>query len=413
VKAFLMKDDFNVIRVDWKIGARPPYEMASANTRLIGAEIALLVNRICQWTDAKPQDFHIIGHSLGAHISGYAGERIKGLGRITGLDPAEPYFQGYQSDVILDPTDASFVDCIHSDAADFWDVGGAITNGDKGLGMSDPVGHIDFYPNNGEKQPGCKKSQFDQIIGGILDIGSIISGDKNVFDVVACSHMRSIYLYTESINSPCPFQAYSCPSYEAFNAGLCMECRTNNTRCATMGHHADNFIPKLKAGEKNIKMFLTTGAEEPRCRFNYLFEVDLVDGMGLPQPGLLSGNLVGEKGSTSDVVFSNEETKLTPAGSYRFLRQSTKELGNPQKVEIWWKYIWSKLNPTTWPSIRKPQLYLKSILCKTDTSEVNVDNHLTGRNEIHFCGRKTPLKPGKLQSAVFFPSTESNGLCSD
>merc|ERR1712212_184383 len=112
-------------------------------------------------------------------------------------------------------------------------------------------------------------SMVDQIINGILD-PSLVTGDKSIFDVVACSHMRSIYLYTESINSPCPFQAYSCPSYEAFNAGLCMECRTNNTRCATMGHHADNFIPKLKAGEKNIKMFLTTGAEEPRCRFNYL-----------------------------------------------------------------------------------------------------------------------------------------------
>ena len=31
-----------------------------------------------------PEDVHLIGHSLGAHIVGYAGERIKGLGRITG-----------------------------------------------------------------------------------------------------------------------------------------------------------------------------------------------------------------------------------------------------------------------------------------------------------------------------------------
>lgn len=97
----------------------------------------------------NPLDVHIIGHSLGAHTAGYAGERIKvggniterthvhncnlhsndsifilsliqlfifqDLGRITGLDPAEPYFQGMPTHVRLDPTDAQLVDVIHTD----------------------------------------------------------------------------------------------------------------------------------------------------------------------------------------------------------------------------------------------------------------------------------------------------------
>jgi pancreatic triacylglycerol lipase len=58
---------------------------------------------------------HLLGHSLGAHTVGYAGERITGLGRITGLDPAEPYFQYMPPHVRLDPTDAKFVDAIHTD----------------------------------------------------------------------------------------------------------------------------------------------------------------------------------------------------------------------------------------------------------------------------------------------------------
>jgi pancreatic triacylglycerol lipase len=33
---------------------------------------------------ASPADFHIIAHSLGAAVAGYAGHRINELGRITG-----------------------------------------------------------------------------------------------------------------------------------------------------------------------------------------------------------------------------------------------------------------------------------------------------------------------------------------
>lgn len=58
---------------------------------------------------------HIIGHSLGAHTAGYAGAMVPGLGRITGLDPAEPFFQGMPAHVRLDPTDAELVDVIHTD----------------------------------------------------------------------------------------------------------------------------------------------------------------------------------------------------------------------------------------------------------------------------------------------------------
>lgn len=32
-----------------------------------------------------------------------------------------------------------------------------------GLGIKQPLGHIDFYPNGGKKQPGCPKSIFSGI----------------------------------------------------------------------------------------------------------------------------------------------------------------------------------------------------------------------------------------------------------
>lgn len=35
-------------------------------------------------TGAQFTDMHLVGHSLGAHIAGYAGHQVKGIGRITG-----------------------------------------------------------------------------------------------------------------------------------------------------------------------------------------------------------------------------------------------------------------------------------------------------------------------------------------
>jgi len=85
------------------------------------------------------------GHSLGAHVAGNAGHATTSgkLSRVTGLDPALPGFHMLSSEKTrLDPTDAVFVDIIHS-------CGGV-------LGFLQPLGKADFYPNAGTAvQPGC------------------------------------------------------------------------------------------------------------------------------------------------------------------------------------------------------------------------------------------------------------------
>jgi pancreatic triacylglycerol lipase len=113
-----------------------PIFQATANTRLVGLEIAHLVKRLQEDFELRLEDVHLIGHSLGAHTAGYAGERLPGLGRITGLDPAEPYFQGMGSAIRLDKTDAQLVDVIHTDGKSLWFLE------IPGYGMSQGCGHL-------------------------------------------------------------------------------------------------------------------------------------------------------------------------------------------------------------------------------------------------------------------------------
>ena len=77
--------DCNFITVDWRDGSKLPYTQATANTQVVGAELARLMQSIIDKKKARIEHFHLIGHSLGAHVSGYAGKRINGIGRISGL----------------------------------------------------------------------------------------------------------------------------------------------------------------------------------------------------------------------------------------------------------------------------------------------------------------------------------------
>ncbi|CAM4595406.1 unnamed protein product [Caretta caretta] len=164
-------EDVNCIAVDWAEGAKGIYISAVNNIRVVGAEIAYFINTLMKMFRYCPSHIHIIGHSLGAHVAGDAGRRIRGIKRITGLDPAGPLFEGTPPKVRLDPTDARFVDVIHSNAAQFPTVGAGIVN---------TSGHLDFYPNGGSIMPGCDDVIIPSKKGWSHKISIKLSGTKKV-----------------------------------------------------------------------------------------------------------------------------------------------------------------------------------------------------------------------------------------
>lgn len=171
----------NVIAVDWSGGNQMPYyDQAVANTVLVAAVIRRLLQAMVD-KGAQPEQVHLIGHSLGAQISGYVGHSFPNIGRISGLgmlnvrkssersmttsfgpisDPAGPDFYVPPSER-LDPTDAKFVDVIHTDAA---------RNVHEGFGHEEPLGHVDFFPNGGSAQPSNACRQTTDLIKFYLSL---------------------------------------------------------------------------------------------------------------------------------------------------------------------------------------------------------------------------------------------------
>ncbi|KAG8202075.1 hypothetical protein JTE90_010438 [Oedothorax gibbosus] len=338
---FLMHGDYNVIVVDWSGGNKPPYYQATSNTRVVAAEIALVVQALEKYMGAKREEIHIIGHSLGGHIAGYAGARLKTLGRITGCDPAEPYFQNMPPSVRLDATDADYVDVIHSDATDILFIG---------FGMSHPVGHVDFFPNNGRNQPGCKTDKFKSFITEGLNEGAR--------RFASCNHQRSLDFFHHSINyrKVVPV-GYECTSWKDFLDGKCAECGPDTKRCAVMGIRADEYKEFRNTSVQHM-MYLKTSGTKPYWLYHYQINVKLFKPKTSHKDvkGTLDVTLFGSKG---DELFhvQNDAVDFYHGARYQYLVTTDKELGEIKSVSFEW-YSASK-NPID--IIRKPKLYVEYI----------------------------------------------------
>ncbi|XP_065341101.1 phospholipase A1-like [Cloeon dipterum] len=193
-RAYAAEGGSNVVMLDWSAYTNIPcYPTAVLNAWQVGRCTAQALQDMAAWTGAPRKfflDLHIVGFSLGAHVAGFAGSYLKPnrISRITGLDPALPFFQSLNRSWRLDQSDARFVDVVHTNAGQ--------------LGKLGNVGHADFYVNGGSTQPACDHSEKPAL----------------------CSHLMAPAYFAESIEEGTKgFFGYPCRSFLYYAAGWCNE----------------------------------------------------------------------------------------------------------------------------------------------------------------------------------------------
>ncbi|XP_062861435.1 phospholipase A1 member A isoform X2 [Trichomycterus rosablanca] len=239
-QALLQNEDANVVVVDWVYKASFAYNLVVDNYKEVALQISVFINQLMTFGSTL-ESFHLIGISLGAHVSGFVGTLLEGkLGRITGLDPAGPMFKNADPFDRLDPSDAMFVEAIHTDSDYF--------------GISIPVGHVDFFLNGGMDQTGCAHSRFASMYGYVI-----------------CDHMRALHVYMSALNGSCSLIGFPCSSYEDFLEGRCTSCNSFGS-CPQIGLLRNSGITASPL-PIHEKVYLMTSSTAPYCVHHILVEL--------------------------------------------------------------------------------------------------------------------------------------------
>ncbi|NXU53306.1 LIPH Lipase, partial [Turnix velox] len=303
VHLLLSVEDMNVILVDWNQGATTLiYSNASRNCKKVAEILKKLIDEMLL-DGASLDSLHMIGVSLGAHISGFVGQLFDGmLGRITGLDPAGPLYRGKPPSERLDPTDAQFVDVIHSDT--------------DGLGYTEALGHIDFYPNGGTDQPGCPLTIFSGL------------------QYFKCDHQRSVFLFLSSLNQSCSITAYPCDSYRSYRNGKCISCETFwPLPCPTPGYYAYKWKRYLTQQSHPVtRMFFDTADKEPFCIYHYL--VDIITWNKGTRRGTFSIVLADETGKEAESKHNLEAATFQQYNQVTLLMGFDQDFENVERISL-------------------------------------------------------------------------------
>lgn len=230
----LNSEDCNVISVDWPAGNSywlPSYYTAVGRVPFVGMDTAALLNDLHIYKGLDMSSVHLIGHSLGAHASGFCGKFTslfmnKKISRISGLDPAGLMFHAVLSESRLDKSDASYVDVMHTNGCyAYW------APWTDCFGINENLGHTDFWPNGGEYQPVCRKAKKElsaqqgsdnqtsnQAGMNATGMSGVISGE------IGCDHEMAYVYFLESIDYSTDgtyYLARPCQNWTSYTDGLC------------------------------------------------------------------------------------------------------------------------------------------------------------------------------------------------
>lgn len=380
----------NVIVVDWLALAHQLYPDAVNHTRRVGHNIADLLNWLQDEQQLSLQQVHLIGYSLGAHVAGYAGEFVRGtIGRITGLDPAGPMFEGAEPHKRLSPDDAEFVDVLHTYTREALGVS---------IGIQEPIGDIDIYPNGGDVQPGCS-------LGDVLSTAAA----GNFMDVMKCEHERAVHLFVDSLmNRDHASFAYQCTGPDRFNKGICLSCRKN--RCNNIGYNARKMRKR-----RNSKMYLKTRADTPFGGYHYQMKMHVFNRKNADDADpTFYVKLHGSQKDTNDLsvdIQNGVGLNLTNT----FLVFTEQDIGELIKITLSWESptqsfsaVWKHIKTSLWSwssspankslavrriRVKSGETQQKFTFCAQDPSYTEI----TPGNEINFvkCRDGWEVKPRK------------------
>ena len=118
-------------------------------------------------------------------------------------------------DIQVNRSDAFFVDVIHSSATN-WDPNKSMLKMELGIvansgrvGLPDPCGHIDFYPNGGGIQPQCHYSKkLPDVVTGAMSEDALSA----VKSWGICQHDAALRYFLRSFNDSqsCEYRSYPC-----------------------------------------------------------------------------------------------------------------------------------------------------------------------------------------------------------
>ncbi|XP_041986256.1 phospholipase A1-like [Aricia agestis] len=215
---------YNVFMLDTLFFTLDQYPRAARVIRAVGKHTAEMLIRLSK-RGFNPKNLELVGMSLGGQTISYIAKHYRSVtgvsvGKMVALEPAGPCFRNLGPELRLDKSDGDFV--IH-----------IATNID-GYGMATPVGHVNFYINGGENQPG--------------DFWWILCSEL-------CSHTRSFDVWQSALMHPDDFIGIQCDSVQ----------QARNRDCFDRVPRVTNLMgPKTDRNKEGV-FYVSTTNKVPYC----------------------------------------------------------------------------------------------------------------------------------------------------